>query len=75
MSEFFFSVDLDDTRTLCVAPLTDECVTQSGQSLSDTSGYFLFQKSGTGDNAEIEILAQTTSDEAAFRLRQLLRMT
>jgi hypothetical protein len=75
MSEFFFSVALDKSRTLCVAPLTDQCITNSGQELNDISGYFLFEKSGTGDRAEIEILAQATSEEAAFRLRQLLRMT
>ena len=75
MSDFFFSVALDQSRTLCVAPLTDQCITNSGQDIGDTSGYFLFEKTGTGERAEIEILAQATSEDAAFRLRQLLRMT
>ena len=75
MSDFFFSVVLDKSRTLCVAPLTDHCIAKSGQDITDVSGYFLFEKSGTGNQAEIEILAQATSEEAAFKLRQLLGMT
>jgi len=75
MGEFFFSVSLDESRTLFVAPLTDHCITNSGQQLTDTSGYFLFEKSGAGSKAQIEILAQATSEEAALRLGQLLSMT
>ena len=74
MSEFFFSVPLDDTRTLCIAPLTDQCVTNSGQDIEDISGYFLFEKRNVGNRTEIEIIAQATSEEGAFRLRKLLAM-
>ncbi len=74
MSEFFFSVALNESRSLCLAPLTDRCIEESGQILHDISGYFLFEKNGTGDRAEIEILAQAISDEAAQRLSQLFQM-
>jgi hypothetical protein len=75
MGEFYFSVRLDNRRTLCVAPLTDRRIAMSGQEIPDSSGYFLFEKRGSGDMAEIEILAQATSEDAAFRLRDMFKMT
>lgn len=75
MGEFFFSLDLDDSRKLCVAPLTDQCIAESGQHIEDTSGYFLFEKRKVGNLVEVEIIAQATSEEGAFRLRHLLAMT
>lgn len=75
MSEFFFSVTLNGSRKLCVAPLTDQCIADSGQDIEDTSGYFLFEKRNVGNHTEVEIIAQATSEEGAFRLRQLLAMT
>ena len=75
MSEFFFSIALDETRKLCVAPLTDQCIADSGQQIDDPSGYFLFEKRAVGSHSEVVILAQATSEEAAFTLRGLLQMT
>ena len=67
MSEFFFSVDLDESRRLCLSPLTDSCLNKSGQELTDCSGYFSFEKTGSGEKEEIEILAHATSEDAALR--------
>ena len=75
MSAYYFSVALDNYRTLCLAPLTDRRIAASGQDIQDVSGYFLYEKRGNGDGAEIDILAQALSDEAALRLRELLQMT
>jgi hypothetical protein len=75
MSEFYFSVNLDNHRTLCVAPLTDRRIAMSGQDIEDSSGYFLFERRGTGESAEIEILAQAVSEDAAHRLREMFEMT
>jgi hypothetical protein len=46
----------------------------SGQDVPDSSGYFLFEKTGDGDLAEIEILAHAMSEDAAFRLKEMLNM-
>jgi hypothetical protein len=75
MSDYYFSRTLNNFRTLCLAPLTERRLAESGQDIQDVSGYFLFEKWGCGDAAEIEILAQATSDEAAFRLRELFQMS
>ena len=47
----------------------------SGQDIEDSSGYFLFERRGTGEGAEIEILAQAVSEDAAHRLREMFEMT
>jgi hypothetical protein len=75
MGEFYFSVNLDSRRALCVAPLTERRIAMSGQDIPDSSGYFLFEKRGTGESAEIDILAQAISEDAAFRLREMFKMT
>lgn len=74
MHEYYFSVDLDDNRTLILTPLTDRWIEMSGDDVLDQSGYFLFEKSGTGESASIEIIAQVFSDEAALRLREMFNM-
>lgn len=75
MGEFYFNVNLGNHRALCVAPLTDRRIAMSGQDIPDSSGYFLFEKRGTGESAEIDILARATSEDAAFRLREMFKMT
>ena len=74
MSEYYLSVRLDANRLLCVAPLTDRNITISGQTIEDPSGYFLFEKRGVDDSPEVEILAHLVSEEAAFRMADLLNM-
>jgi hypothetical protein len=74
MEAFYFTVTLDNERTLCLAPLTERRVAMSGQDLPDASGYFLYEKRGSGECADIEIIAQVLSEEAALRLRDMLGM-
>lgn len=74
MSEYYFSVRLDETRTLCLAPLTDRRIEASGQEIADPSGYYLFETCGDYDAPEVEIIAQVVSEEAALRLRDMLQM-
>ncbi len=74
MHEYYFSLDLDDNRTLFLTPLTDRWIEMSGDDVPDQSGYFLFEKSGTGESASIEIIAQIFSDEAALKLREMFNM-
>jgi len=72
MSDYYFSAQIGDEKTLCLAPLSDRRIDMSGQSISDPSGYFLYEQRGSGDMAEVEILAHLLSEDAAFRLRELL---
>lgn len=71
---YHFSKNLDNDRTLCVAPLTDRLIERSGQELEDVSGYFLFSRRGSDEFAGVEIIARVVSEEAAFALRQMFDM-
>ncbi len=75
MTQFYFSVNIDNDRTLCVAPLTDRGIAASGQEVSDPGAYFLFERRGSDEFARVEIIAQLLSEEAAFRVREMLKMT
>jgi len=74
MAHFYFSTSLDDETTLCLAPLTERRRSMASTEIADPSGYFLFERRGTGENAEVEIIARIDSEEAAFRLRELLSL-
>jgi hypothetical protein len=74
MDQIYLSVDLDENRTLCLAPLSDRRLAMSGQEIEDPSGYFLYEKFGEGDFAKIEILARIVSDAAVSRLRAQFNM-
>jgi hypothetical protein len=75
MTQFYFSVNIDNDRTLCIAPLTERKIALSGQEVPDPSGYFLFEQRGSDDFASVEIIAQLMSEEAAFMVRDMLKMT
>lgn len=75
MTEFYFSVNIDNDRTLCIAPLTDRTIEKSGQEIDDVSGYFLFERCSSDQFGGVEIIARLCSEEAALRLRDMLRMT
>ena len=74
MDEFYFSVNIDNERTLCLAPLTDRRLAMAGEEIVDASGYFLFEKRGNGDYAGIDVIAKVVSEDAVFRLRDMFRM-
>ncbi len=74
MDEFYFSVNLDDERTLCLAPLTDRWLAMSGQEIANPSGYFLYERRGSDELCGVEIIAHVVSEEAAFRLRDMFNM-
>jgi hypothetical protein len=75
MAEFYFSVNTDNDRSLCIAPLTDRAISLCTQEIADPSGYFLFERRGSTEGGAIEVIAQVLSEEAVFRLRDMLRMT
>lgn len=75
MAQFYFSVNLDNDRTLCLAPLTDRKIALSGEEITDPSGYFLFETRGSDELGGIEIIARVMTEEAALRLREMFKMT
>lgn len=74
MAQLYFSAQLDGETTLCLAPLTERRRNMASTEITDPSGYFLFEKKGPGEHAEVEIIARVESEEAALRLRELLRL-
>jgi hypothetical protein len=74
MAEFYFSVNLAEDRTLCLAPLTERRISLANQQITDSSGYFLYETRGSGENASVEVIAQVFSEEAAFLLRDQFHM-
>jgi hypothetical protein len=74
MDHFYYTVNLGSERMLCLAPLTERRISMSGQEIEDPSGYFLFEQYGSGDDADIQIIAHVVSEDAALRLRAMLNM-
>lgn len=73
MEQMYLSAELDGGRVLCLAPLTDNQIENSGQEISDSAGYFLFERDS--ENASrIEIIAKVVSEEAIFRLQQAFNL-
>ena len=72
MAEYYFSTQLDSETTLCIAPMTDHRMELSGEEIENASGYFLYATRGGAEPNSVEILAQLPSEEAAFRLREML---
>ena len=71
---YYFSVNLDNERTLCIAPLTDRKIARAGVEVTDPSGYFLYERRESDAVGGIEIIAQIFSEDAAFRLREMFKM-
>lgn len=45
MNNYYFSRPLDNDRALFIAPLADLDIQESGETLLDESGYFIYQRS------------------------------
>jgi hypothetical protein len=74
MAEHYFSANLDNETTLCIAPLTDRRLALSGQEIPDVSGYFLYATRKSEEPNEVRIMAKLLSEEAAFELSRMLNM-
>lgn len=74
MNAFYFSADIEENATLCIAPLTRRAAEAVGQSWEKCSGYFLFRR-GKGNVEDVEIIAQLESEEAALDLASLLKLS
>lgn len=74
MLEYYFSVSLDNNRTLCLAPLTDRKIEMSGLQLEDSSGYFLYENHHSNDFSGIEVLAHIMSEDAVMKIKSIFKM-
>jgi len=70
MDEFYFSTNVDNDVTLCISPLTDHKAISAG--IDDKLGYFLYEKTHSNDG--VAVIARLHSEEAAYRLSQILGM-
>jgi hypothetical protein len=75
MDYYYFSAELQDGRMLCLSQMTDRRLAMSGQAIDDVSGYFLYELHGKHDTAPVEIIARVPTEEAAFRLREMLNLS
>lgn len=74
MADHYFSTNIDNEITLCIAPLTSRRLAMSGQEIADTGGYFLYETNKSEHPNEVRIIAQILSEEAAFQLSRILNM-
>ncbi len=74
MDEYYFTVPVDESKTLCLAPLTSRRIKNADIEPVDTGGHFLYEQEGTGENASIRILAHVASEESLFQLRDMFKM-
>ena len=71
---YYFSANVDNHTTLCIAPLTERRLSMSGLHVADTSGYFLYETNRSEEPAEIRLLAHLVSEEAAIQLSRMLNL-
>jgi hypothetical protein len=74
MAEHYFSTNIGNEITLCIAPLTNRRLAMSGQDIPDPSGYFLYETNKSENPNEVRVIAQIFSEEAAFQLSRILNM-
>lgn len=74
MDAFYFSADIEENATLCIAPLTKRVAEAVGQSWEQCGGYFLFRRM-KGSVENIEIIAHIESEQAAFELADRLKLS
>jgi hypothetical protein len=73
MADFYFSTNLSNEVTLCIAPLTSGRAIANGLG-AEESGYFLYEKNHSESSDNVAVIAHIKSEEAAMRLSQLLGM-
>lgn len=73
MDQLYFSAEIEGGKMLCLAPLTDSQIENSGQDIPDSAGYFLFERD-KNDPFRIEVIAKVISDEALFKLKQAFNL-
>lgn len=75
MSDLYYSTNLTNDVTLCIAPLTDQQAAAAGpEIIANPLGYFLYQHRASSAPDELEVIARVVNAEAAWRLSRILNM-
>jgi hypothetical protein len=70
MSDYYFTMPVDNRRTLCISPLTCEEIGQV-KGRGNGLGYYLYERDDTGEG--VTVLAKVVSTDAAVQLYEALR--
>ena len=75
MSFYYFTANLDNETTLCLAPISSTRAAQADECIDDVSGYFLYEYRRTNSTTpEIKVIARVATDDAALTLSRMLKM-
>lgn len=73
MNALYLTTESHNDTRLCIAPLTRQLISATGEDAADAAGYFLFERQGDAPE-NVQILARVASEEAALRLAHLLNL-
>ena len=74
MEGLYFSATLGNGNTLCLSSITERRLAMAAEPVADARGYFLYELTGSGESAHVEILGHIVSEEAVHRLREMLKL-
>lgn len=75
MPDMYYSTNLTNNVTLCIAPLTDQQIASAGPEIADDPlGYFLYEYCADTGPHNVSVIAKVVDDEAAWRLSRMLKM-
>jgi hypothetical protein len=72
MTDYYFSIAVDNRRTLCISPLTREEIRSDGERSDPGFGYYLYSMDQAVDG--LTILAEVGTADAARELYELLML-
>jgi hypothetical protein len=73
MDDLNLTVKIDESRNLCIAPLSSRTYKEAGaKGLGGEFGYFIFEVDEARPDAGITVIGKAASADAAMRLYELL---
>jgi hypothetical protein len=73
MDDFSLSVRIDDSRSVCIAPLPKQTYREAGaKGLGGEYGYFIYEVDEAFPDHGINVIGKAASADAALRLFELL---
>ncbi len=73
MDDFSLSVRIDDSRSICIAPLPAETYRDAkAKGLGGEYGYFIFEVNENLPDQGISVIGKAASPDAAMRLFEIL---
>lgn len=73
MDDIFLTARIDDTRSICISPLTRKTYRETGaKGLGGEYGYFIYEVDTSLPNTGIEVIGKAASIEAAHRIFEIV---